>query len=102
MVDMPSGETPNIEHPSTFGYTQDVGPFDNLEAAKKFLETGLLDTTKATGAMKKRIEINGETYIVEFTKDGRYIISKKNGTPDIEDAILVMQAWKDGKGKTTA
>jgi hypothetical protein len=97
MVSMPSGETPNLEHPSTFGYTEDVGPFATPEEAQEFLETGVFKKPQATGALKRQIVLNGDTFIVE--SNGRqFIISKKGGTPGTEEAILVMQAYRDGKG----
>ncbi|MGA8555553.1 MAG: hypothetical protein WB630_14155 [Candidatus Acidiferrales bacterium] len=84
MVDMPSGETPNIAHPSTFGYGEDVGPFDSREEAQEFLDTGSLRVTK------KQIEMNGETYLVEW-RDRDFRVSKKNGKLDLEEIILVMR-----------
>jgi hypothetical protein len=35
MVEMPSNEPQNIEHPTTFGYTEEAGPFDTLEEAER-------------------------------------------------------------------
>lgn len=49
--------------------------------------------------MKQQVELNGETYIVE-SEDRRFVISKKNGTPDFEEVILVLRECQDGKGKT--
>jgi len=36
MIDVPSNEEPDPEHPTTFGTTEEAGPFDSLEEAKKF------------------------------------------------------------------
>jgi hypothetical protein len=48
--------------------------------------------------MKQQLELNGHSYIVE-SSGGKYIISKKDGTPDTEEAILVLRAIEEGKGK---
>ena len=47
---------------------------------------------------KQQVEVSGETYIVEW-KRGKFVISKRRGTPDTEDAILVLRAIREGKGK---
>lgn len=48
--------------------------------------------------MKLQLELNGESYLVE-SGDGKYAISKKVGTLDTEEVILVLRAIAEGKGK---
>jgi hypothetical protein len=36
LVDVPSDEPQDVERPSTFGHTEDAGPFDTFEAAQEF------------------------------------------------------------------
>jgi hypothetical protein len=51
VVDMPSNEPQDIEHPSTFGYTEDVGPFDTEAEAQALLDTGFMSSPKPKKAM---------------------------------------------------
>jgi hypothetical protein len=39
-VDMPSDEPEDPDRPSTFGYTEEVGPFKTEGEAQRFLHTG--------------------------------------------------------------
>jgi len=48
--------------------------------------------------MKLQVHLDGETYIVE-SHGNKYQISKKTGRPDTEEAILVLRAIQEGKGK---
>jgi hypothetical protein len=51
--------------------------------------------------MIKQVELDGVTYIVEAT--GRqYTISGMRETPTTEEAILVLRAIEEGKGKDIA
>ena len=53
--------------------------------------------------MKKQLTLNGESYIVETTTDGKTTVSKKSkGQADFGEVILVLQAVKDGKGTDVA
>ena len=51
--------------------------------------------------MKKEVTVTGEKFIVE-TRGRHFVISKKNGTPDTVEALLVVQAIQDGKGNPVA
>ena len=97
-VDMPSNERQDVEHPSTFGYTKEVGPFDSETAAQKFLETGRLPKLSPTGAMTLEVHESGETFIVE-TQDREFKISKKSGVLSTDEVILVLRAVQEGKGR---
>jgi hypothetical protein len=49
--------------------------------------------------MKKQLTMNGESYIVETTTDGKTIVSKKSkGQADFGEVILVLEEIKNGKG----
>jgi hypothetical protein len=48
--------------------------------------------------MKQEVHLNGEHYVVEASS-GKYVVSKKDGTPSTEEVILVLRAISEGKGK---
>lgn len=39
IVEIPSNEKQDPEHPTTYGTSEDAGPFDSLDEAKKFQAT---------------------------------------------------------------
>jgi hypothetical protein len=41
-IDMPPAEPQDPEHPSTFGFTEEVGPFKTEAEGQEFLDTGRL------------------------------------------------------------
>jgi hypothetical protein len=70
-VDMPSGEEPDPEHPSTYGYTEEFGPFDTEAGAQALLDTGAIASPKP----KKLLRYEGSEPPIEIAK------------LDVEDAL---------------
>ena len=53
MVEMPSNEPQNIEHPTTFGYTEEAGPFDTLEEAERVEKQAAESRRESTGRSQR-------------------------------------------------
>jgi hypothetical protein len=57
--------------------------------------------TQKEKRVKRLIELNGDSYIVEFAMDGSAKVSKKNSSQPltIDEVILVLREYQLGKGK---